>query len=75
MREREQEELCLTVNDGTGYDEIEEKSNVETESLEGVISDREVRHLNEKMTFEYGFKEMRGCTTWVFDEEHSWKRA
>ena len=52
MREREQEELCLTVNDGTGYDEIEEKSNVETESLEGVISDREVRHFNEKMTFD-----------------------
>ena len=42
----------MTVNDGTGYDEIEEKSNVETESLEGVIFDREVRHLNEKMTFE-----------------------
>lgn len=41
----------MIVNDDTGYDEIEEKSNVETESLEGVIFDREVRHLNEKVTY------------------------
>lgn len=52
MREREREELCLIVNDGTSYDEIEEKSNVETESLKGVIFDREVRHLNGKVTYE-----------------------
>lgn len=31
---------------------------MERESLEGVIFNREVRHLSEKVIFEKGFKEM-----------------
>lgn len=63
------------MNDGTGYDETEEKSSVETESLEGVIFDKRGQASQWEGDIWVSFKEMSGYTTLVFDEKHSQKRA